>query len=87
MAETAVQALEQRKISRRQVNKPGQIEVNKTTLIACTIRTMSDDGALVMIRRAAHIPDEIVLVIPDEEIRRPAKVKWRRAKSIGIMFK
>ena len=86
MAETAVRISEERNKPRRRINKLGQIEVDGTPSVLCTVRNMSDSGALIMVRHSADIPNEIVLVIPEDEFRRSARVKWRRVKSIGVMF-
>ena len=86
MTGPAQKTVEQRNAPRRRINKLGHLEVDETSVIACVVRNISNAGAMIMVRHSTYIPDQVTLVIPDEQIRRRARVKWRRARSIGVMF-
>ncbi len=86
MTEIATQASARQTTSRRRIDKLGQLEIDEANAVPCVVRNISEAGAMVMVRHSGDIPDRVVLSIPDEEFRRAAKVKWRRARSIGVMF-
>lgn len=86
MADVSPHAPEQRKVSRRRVNKFANLEIDETSAIPCVVKNLSESGALIMVRDTTYVPDEIVLAIPEDGFRRRAVLKWRRARSIGVMF-
>jgi hypothetical protein len=86
MTDTATQDSNTRNASRRRIDKLGQIEIDETNTVACVVRNISEAGAMIMVRHSTDIPDRVVLSIPEEGFRRAAKVKWRRTRSIGVIF-
>lgn len=76
---------ERRNIPRLRTLKGGLIQFGTAPSFECTIRNMSDAGALLMVNPAG-IPDEFTLVIKPEMIKRPCRVAWRSADKIGVSF-
>lgn len=76
---------EQRKTKRRRVRQPAQIELDESSVVDCEIQNISGIGALIAVRSSEHIPDLFKLRITDSEVRL-ARVKWRRARSVGVSF-
>lgn len=77
---------EKRKTTRRRVRQPAQIELDETSIIDCEIQNISEAGALIAVRSSDFIPDVFKLRIAGQEGRFNARVKWRRARSIGVSF-
>lgn len=86
MTDIATQDSTRQNTSRRRIDKLGQIEIDEAYAVACVVRNISEAGAMIMVRHSTDIPDRVVLSIPEERFRRAAKVKWRRARSIGVTF-
>jgi hypothetical protein len=87
MAEAAAQTVERRNSLRRRIDKPARLLIDETSSTDCIVRNLSDTGALIMVGHTAYLPETIVLVIPDLDFQRSARIKWRRARSIGLVFK
>ena len=71
---------------RYRVSKPAQIEYggDKT---ACTIRDLSITGAsLELSDMSAVIPAAFTLIVPEDKLKLPCHVVWRRAFRIGVAF-
>jgi hypothetical protein len=52
----------------------------------CMIRDLSEDGARIALSDTVALPEVIELDIPQRELRRPARVIWRRNGEIGLCF-
>ena len=76
---------EQRKTKRRRVRQPAQIALDESSVVDCEIQNISEAGALIAVRSSEYIPDQFKLRITGSEDRL-ARVKWRRARSIGVSF-
>jgi Tfp pilus assembly protein PilZ len=59
---------------------------NLDRVFDCTIRNLSEGGVMVKVDNNHLIPDEILLYIDGDSIRRPARVAWRGDKEIGLEF-
>lgn len=77
---------EQRTITRRRVRQPAQIELDQSSVVDCEIQNISEAGALIAVRSSEHIPDVFKLRISGNPVELNARVKWRRARSIGVSF-
>ena len=76
-----------RKASNRQrVLKRGSITFDGVGAIDCTIRNISSSGACLEVASPVGIPDNFILVVDRDKLKRPSKVVWRAAQRIGIMF-
>ena len=55
--------------------------------IACTIRDLSITGAALEVPdRSSNVPQAFILVVPDDGLKLPCHVVWRREFRIGIAF-
>ncbi len=72
---------------RRRVVKAGTIVVGGSQpLVACTIRTLGDDGAGLKVSDAAEIPDAFVLVIDGEGREVLCRVTTRDRQRLDVAF-
>ena len=69
---------------RRRVFKNGVVQA-KGLGMACTVRYLSDDGALLN-AEIAETPEHLTLVIVSEKLVRKCKVIWRDGKKMGVAF-
>ncbi len=53
---------------------------------ACVVGNLSNSGALLMVERSDKVPDDLVLIIDGEKVRRPAHVVWRRPNTVAVSF-
>lgn len=77
---------ERRSNLRRRVLKAGRIAFGRAGGFDCTVRSLSDKGACLEVESPVGIPDSFTLLVPHDAIMRPARVKWRQAKRIGVVF-
>jgi hypothetical protein len=55
--------------------------------IACTIRDLSATGAALEFSNLAEIvPEAFTLIVPEDELKLPCHVVWRRAFRMGVAF-
>jgi hypothetical protein len=73
-----------RRATRRRVFNDGVIQA-KGLGTACTVRNLSDDGALLN-AEMAEIPEQMTLVIVSEKLVRKCKVIWRDGNKMGVAF-
>jgi hypothetical protein len=77
---------ENRSSPRQRAFKGGSIST-PNGIIACTIRNLSETGALIELAAPAVVPDAFILVIKPELLKRSCEVAWRRENRIGVRFK
>jgi PilZ domain len=77
---------EPRRSLRQRVLKAGTISFGHAAVIDCTVRNVSDTGANLEIENSVGIPDNFMLVISKDNLKRPCHVVWRSARRIGIRF-
>jgi hypothetical protein len=77
--------VETRIATRFRVTKAAKIEYGNIK-IACTIRDLSTTGAALELSDRSKIPDAFMLVVPDDGLKLPCHVVWRREFRIGIAF-
>jgi hypothetical protein len=76
---------ERRRVQRHRTFKAGKIVLHHgASVIDCTIRNMSPEGAAIAVDNAATLPAEFDLQF-DGEIRR-CTVVWRRLDRLGVKF-
>ncbi len=78
--------MERRGDQRRRVLKKGSIEFSSSA-IDCSIRNLSDQGAMLEVESQVGIPREFTLVVPTDAIRRNSRVAWIKEKRMGVKFK
>jgi PilZ domain len=77
--------VETRIAPRHRVNKPAKIEYGGDK-VACTIRDISVTGAALEISGIDRIPAEFTLIVPEDRLKLPCRVVWRREFRIGVTF-
>jgi hypothetical protein len=78
---------EHRRQVRRRTLKAGKIIFNHhLSVIDCTIRNLSDGGALLEIPNTIGVPDNFELWIDAEKKSRPCRVAWKTATRVGVAF-
>jgi hypothetical protein len=76
---------DKRESSRHRTFKGGTISFDRG-LVDCTVRNLSDGGALLEVGSSVGIPNQFILIIKPETIRKSCEVKWRSEKNIGVKF-
>jgi len=61
-------------------------DCRKRGALDCTIRDLSDEGARIAFSATVALPEVIELDIPQRELRRQARVVWRRNDEVGLSF-
>jgi phage protein D len=65
----------------------GQIvSLNRTSLIECTVRDLSDTGARICLRDTTDLPPEFQLEIPRRGLRVHSRLTWSQGTSHGVIF-
>ncbi|MBA5776834.1 PilZ domain-containing protein [Stappia sp. F7233] len=77
---------ERRKATRRRTLKGGKIILGRVSVFDCTVRNLSDTGALLKLPSTVGIPDEFEFKIANDDIHVIAKVRWRTETEIGVFF-
>jgi hypothetical protein len=79
--------MDERRIgNRKRTLKTAQILFNQKSVISCAIRNLSDAGACLEVDSPMGIPDNFILVITSEAVRRPCVVAWRSMTRVGVAF-
>ena len=61
-------------------------DCRKRGAMDCMIRDLSEDGARIALSDTVALPEVIELDIPQRELRRRARVVWRRNGEVGLCF-
>jgi hypothetical protein len=61
-------------------------DCRKRGAMDCMIRDLSEDGARIALSDTVALPEVIELDIPQRELRRRARVVWRRKGEVGLCF-
>jgi two-component system chemotaxis response regulator CheY len=82
----AIPAMSDKRAKQRQrVLKPAKIGFNRGSVIDCTIRDISEDGACLRVASALGIPEFFELIL-DDKTTRPCRIMWRKETQIGVRF-
>jgi hypothetical protein len=76
---------DRRRNQRRQVLKLARIVTSHTVGFDCTVRNLSDNGALLEISASVEIPEEFDLFTDGAPAKR-CRVVWRKAYQTGVEF-
>ena len=72
---------------RRRTLKGGKIVINDGfSTFACTVRNLSETGALLRVASVVGIPDTFTLVMDDGSGSHACAVVRRRAEELGVQF-
>jgi hypothetical protein len=77
---------ENRKSQRQRILKAGMIAFDRAAGIDCTVRNISDDGACLKVASPVGIPNDFILVVSKDKLKRECHVAWRSARRIGVRF-
>jgi hypothetical protein len=76
---------ERRKSPRRRVLKTGKIVFNHDrSVVDCTVRNLSAEGALLVFPNTAGIPAHFDLVLEGDARRLACDVVWRHERRLGV---
>lgn len=62
------------------------VSVDGSEREACVVGNMSQSGALLLVEQSERMPEQILLIIDGENVRRPARIVWRRPNAIAVSF-
>jgi uncharacterized small protein (DUF1192 family) len=61
-------------------------DCRKSGAMDCMIRDLSESGARIVLSETVALPEVIEIDIPQRELRRRARVVWRRNDEAGLSF-
>jgi hypothetical protein len=70
---------------RYRVAKPAKLD-HGGDKINCIIRDLSATGAALEISDIVRVPQNFILIIPEDRLRLPCHVVWRKEFRIGVAF-
>ena len=78
---------ERRKAPRHRALKAGKIIFNRQlSVMDCSVKNLSDDGACLVVTSPVGVPDAFELQIPSDSFNKTCRVVWRSSDKIGVMF-
>jgi len=79
-----------RSVPRHHVSKAGKIEFLEDAItcvsITCVVHELSLAGAAIEASVQSGIPERFTLAMPDDGLRLPCRVAWRREYQLGVAF-
>ena len=77
---------ERRKTPRSRTLKSGKIVLNlHSSVVDCTVRNLTDHGALLFVQSLVGIPESFELVL-ENQAQRDCHVVWRGDNRLGVEF-
>jgi PilZ domain len=76
---------EQRKHPRTEINEPAYVS-SGGSVMRCTIRNISAEGAAIDIENPAFVPSRFRLVTADGSSVHECQIAWIQQKRIGVTF-
>jgi PilZ domain-containing protein len=76
---------EKRKYQRTEINEPGYVSAGGSVM-RCTVRNISPEGAAIDVENPAFVPAQFRLVIASDSSTHECRVIWIREKRIGLAF-
>ena len=77
---------DRRKENRHRTLKAGLIAFNRAGTIECRVRNISPTGACLEVAGPAGIPDEFLLLIEHDQLKKNCRVVWRQPTKLGVQF-
>ena len=71
---------------RQRILKAGTISFGAGTEIDCTVRNISETGALIEVVTPLFIPDRFTLIIQSAQLKRSCHIVWRKERRMGLAF-
>jgi PilZ domain len=76
---------EKRKHPRTEVNEPAYVS-SGGSVMSCTVRNISLEGAAIDVENPAFVPSRFSLVMAKDSSVRECQVAWIQKNRIGLMF-
>ena len=76
---------EKRRHQRTEINEPGYVSAGGSVM-RCTVRNISREGAAIDVDNPAFVPPKFRLVLASDSSTRDCTVIWIREKRIGLAF-
>jgi len=76
---------EKRKHQRTEVNEPAYISAGGSVM-RCTVRNISPQGAALDVENPAFVPAQFRLVMASDSSTRECTVVWLQKKTVGVVF-
>ena len=77
---------DRRKQPRHRTLKAGLIAFNRAGTIDCRVRNLSSIGAGLEVSSQVGIPEEFMLLVEHEHLKRRCRVIWRQPTRLGVEF-
>lgn len=79
---------ERRRFPRHRTLKSGKIVVQSgRSVVDCTVRNLSANGALLVVKRLAGIPEKFDLVLETSGEHHACRIAWRGEDRVGVEFR
>ena len=76
---------EKRKHPRTEINEPAYVSSGGSVMI-CTVRNISPEGAAIDVENPAFVPPQFRLVMAGDSSIHECSIVWIRQKRIGVAF-
>jgi hypothetical protein len=76
---------EKRKYPRTEINEPAYVSSNGSVM-SCTVRNISPEGAAIDVENPAFVPPTFRLVMADDCTVYECRIAWIQRKRIGVTF-
>jgi hypothetical protein len=78
---------DRRAVLRYQVRKGGRLLfVDQPCFVECTIRDISEDGALLRMPASVTVPQRVLLWVERTNAIHDCEVRWRKGRMVGVQF-
>jgi hypothetical protein len=76
---------EKRKHPRTEINEPAYVS-SDGSVMSCTVRNISIEGAAIDVENPAFVPSRFRLVMASDSSVRECKIAWIQRNRIGVTF-
>jgi hypothetical protein len=76
---------EKRKHPRTEINEPAYVS-SGGSVMSCTVRNISAEGAAIEVENPAFVPPRFRLVMAKDSSVRECQIAWIQKNRIGLMF-
>ena len=77
---------DRRKSFRMRVLKGAKIALNKNSVLDCTVRNLSNLGAVFDIPNTIDLPEKLDVSVEKRDLFRQSRLVWRKLNKAGIEF-
>jgi hypothetical protein len=76
---------EKRKYPRTEINEPAFVS-SGGSVMSCTVRNISPEGAAIDVENPAFVPQHFLLVMANDSSVHECRIAWIQQKRIGVTF-